>query len=346
MFLDETASIGRNEPRLGYGVAVTDVDGDGAFEFVVAGYGCANLVLKWEGRRLVDIADAVMADARRNAIGLCAADADGDGREELYILNSESFSGPKQFGDRLFACFGHRWLDLFGQPENFAAINQTAGRSVACIDRAGTGKYGFVVANHGGRFRLYEFDRRGRVSDVAEEAGIDLPASGRALVSLPLVSDRMDIFAANEHGPNFLFRNTGDGTFEEIAAEWGIADRGLATGAASPFWMPTATGCSTSSTAIGKGRTGCSFRRRAADSPMRRRRKWRNRRESAPSSPPISTMTGSRKSSSTISGSRTGCSHGRTSAGPRWKSAMRRSLMGWAPGRRWPISTATAGWNC
>ena len=82
MFLDETASIGRNEPRLGYGVAVTDVDGDGAFEFVVAGYGCANLVLKWDGRRLVDIADPVVADAKRNAIGLCAADADGDGREE------------------------------------------------------------------------------------------------------------------------------------------------------------------------------------------------------------------------------------------------------------------------
>src|SRR4051812_50103555 len=188
MFLDETASIGRNEPRLGYGVAVTDVDGDGAFEFVVAGYGCANLVLKWDGHRLVDIADAVMADARRNAIGLCAADADGDGREELYILNSESFTGPKQFGDRLFACFGHRWLDLFSQPENFAAINQTAGRSVACIDRAGTGKYGFVVANHGGRFRLYEFDRRGRGGRQAGGGGGGFGASGGGLGSAAPVS--------------------------------------------------------------------------------------------------------------------------------------------------------------
>ncbi|QQP90362.1 CRTAC1 family protein [Skermanella sp. TT6] len=224
MFLDETESIDRNEPRLGYGVAVTDIDGDGAFEFIVAGHGCANLVLKWDGRRLVDIADPVLADATRKAIGLCAADADGDGREELYVLNSESFSGPKQFGDRLFACFGKRWLDLFGQPENFGAINQTAGRSVACIDRSGTGRYGFVVASHGGRFRLYELDRRGRASDRAEEAGIDLAAAGRGLVSLPLVSEHMDIFAANEHGPNFLFRNLGDGTFEEIAEDWGVAD--------------------------------------------------------------------------------------------------------------------------
>ena len=30
MFLDETESIYRNEPRLGYGVAVMDADGDGA----------------------------------------------------------------------------------------------------------------------------------------------------------------------------------------------------------------------------------------------------------------------------------------------------------------------------
>ncbi|EWY41433.1 hypothetical protein N825_28390 [Skermanella stibiiresistens SB22] len=224
MFLDETASIGRNEPRLGNGVAVTDIDGDGACEFVVAGHGCANLVLKWDGKRLVDIADPVIADSQRNAIGLCAADADGDGREELYVLNSESAAGSGRFGDRLFACFGKRWLDLFAQPENFAVINQTVGRSVACVDRAGTGKYGFVVANKGGRFRLYEFDRRGHVMDMAEEVGIDLEGAGRALVSLPLVSERMDIFAANDHGPNFLFRNLGDGTFEEIAAEWGVAD--------------------------------------------------------------------------------------------------------------------------
>ena len=55
---------------------------------------------------------------------------------------------------------------------------------------------------------------------------------------------------------------------------------GRATGAASPFSMPMAMGCSISSTAIGKDRTGCSFSGRAVDLPMRRRRKWRSRRES------------------------------------------------------------------
>ena len=47
---------------------------------------------------------------------------------------------------------------------------------------------------------------------------------GRGLVVLPIVSDRMDIFAGNEQGPNFLFRNEGDGTFSEIASKVGIGD--------------------------------------------------------------------------------------------------------------------------
>jgi hypothetical protein len=34
----------------------------------------------------------------------------------------------------------------------------------------------------------------------------------------------MDIFAGNELGPNFLFRNNGDGTFTEIATRLGIHD--------------------------------------------------------------------------------------------------------------------------
>lgn len=33
-----------------YGVAVTDIDGDGEFEMVVAGFGAANIALKWDAK--------------------------------------------------------------------------------------------------------------------------------------------------------------------------------------------------------------------------------------------------------------------------------------------------------
>jgi hypothetical protein len=154
---------------------------------------------------------------------VAAGDIDGDGREEIYVLNTDTFAGAKRFGDQLFAWRDGRFWDLFTLGDNADIVNQTAGRSVCCVDRRGRGRYGFVVANYGGPLRLYEardaLGHQDELHDAADEANLDLVTGGRALVSLPLVSPggRMDIFAANENGPNFLFENQGDGTFEEVA---------------------------------------------------------------------------------------------------------------------------------
>jgi hypothetical protein len=224
MFIDKSKFLLDNPIQMNYGIAVTDVDGDGLFELFVAGFNGPNLVLKYNGEGFVNIADNILADAGRQAIGVAAGDIDGDGREEIYVLNTDSYAGRKQFGDRLFDYQDGRWVDLFSLPENQDALNLTAGRSVVCVDRNGDGKYGFFVANYGGPMRLYELDDNGRLADVAPAAGLDLTTGGRSIISLPLVSDRMDIFAANERGSNFLFRNQGDGTFEEIAESAGISD--------------------------------------------------------------------------------------------------------------------------
>lgn len=228
MFIDKSALLRDNPSQLNYGIAVADLDGDGAqegaFEIVVAGFGAPNLILKWDGAGFVDIADPILADATMNAIGVSAADLNGDGREELYILNTDTFAGTKRFGDRLFLFRGRRWVDLFALDENRGVLNLTAGRSVAAIDRKGTGSYGFVVANYGGPMRLYELNSSGLLSDVAREAKIDLVTGGRSLLTVPLLSGRPDIFAGNEHSINYLFVNQGDGTFRECAVETGVAD--------------------------------------------------------------------------------------------------------------------------
>lgn len=230
MFIDQTELITNNPTQRNYGVAVTDVDGDGAFELFVAGFGtdvrngARNTILKWDGEQFVDIAPNVLADVDGMAIGVAACDIDGDGREEIYVLNTDSFGGQKEITDRLFAYNGREWVDLFDLSMNQEDLNFTAGRSVACVDRMGTGRYGVFVANYGGPMRLYEVDDDGIVRDVAPEAGVDLTTGGRGLLSFPLVSGGMDVFAGNEQGANFLFRNNGDGTFENLAVSAGVAD--------------------------------------------------------------------------------------------------------------------------
>jgi hypothetical protein len=235
VFINRTATIQKNAALLHYGVAVADPDGDGVFEWIVCGYGGPNRILKVTDAGLTDAGDAAFGDVGRQAIGVAAGDLDADGREEVYILNTDTFGGAKRHGDRLFRRDENRWIDLFEEPRNHAALNLTAGRSVCAVDRRGVGRYGFFVANYGGAMRLYELDADGNLVDVAGEAGVDLATGGRCVLSLPLVSPRMDIFVGNEGDANFLFRNLGDGTFVEVAQSWGLADEEEAARGATAF---------------------------------------------------------------------------------------------------------------
>ena len=224
MFLDKSFLLLDNSAQLNYGIAVADLDGDRQFELFVTGFNGRNLVLKWQGGGFVDVAAPLLTDFERQAIGVAAGDLDGDGREELYVLNTDRFAGRKQFGDRLFDWQDGDWIDLFSLPQNQDALNLTAGRSVAWIDRFSSGRYGCLVASYGGAIRLYELNEDSMLADVAPEAGLARVTGGRGIVALPLVSDRMDIFMANENSPNFLFRNQGDGTFADVAAIAGVDD--------------------------------------------------------------------------------------------------------------------------
>jgi hypothetical protein len=86
-----------------YGVAITDVDGDDKFEALVAGYGVKNQLFKYEPStsKLVDVAPSFgIQDETRSAIGVAACDTDGDGVEEIYVLNTDQYSGVTATSDR------------------------------------------------------------------------------------------------------------------------------------------------------------------------------------------------------------------------------------------------------
>jgi hypothetical protein len=220
MFADLSSLIAHNPPGLHGGVGVFDADGDGRFEFVVAGDGGPNRVLKWKGEQLRDLRVPALADEHRRAVGLAAGDLDGDGDEELYVLNDET-------EDRLWKRLPDgRWENLFDRLFNAVAGNPAAGRGVVAIDRRGVGRYSFFVANVGRRMRLYELGPDDTLADLAPWLGLNELAGGCAALAVPIFGDATDLFCGNEGGPNFLFRNLGDGTFEECAERLGLSDPG------------------------------------------------------------------------------------------------------------------------
>lgn len=242
--------------QLNYGVAVSDVDNDGSLEWIVAGFSGPNFVLKFDRatKRLINLAQdhrySAIADQGGQAIGVCACDIDGDGREEIYFLNTNNaYAGRADYGDSLFKWRNGKYVNLYTDPVNSRMEAKSfAGRSVACIDRLGTGKYSIVIATYSrggvGNFALVEVDENHPSNDVstgnivlknfASVARIDKATGGRGLVVGPILGNngRSDIFFGNEGNPwmgnpgdNFLFKNLGNGSFEDIAEQAEIQDK-------------------------------------------------------------------------------------------------------------------------
>ena len=222
-FNNITDLIENNYESLRYGIAVADVNNDGNYEFIVAGFGSENLALTFKNKKIKNIiSDKKFSDKNSFTIGVAACDIDSDGYEEIYFLNTDTYSGEKRYSDRLIDNKNNKFFDVFEQEKNQSDLNFTAGRSVVCVDRKGNGKYGIYVANYGGPTRFYE-KIKGRISDMAKELGLDKITGGRAVVSGHILSDNIDIFAANERGVNFLYKNV-DGTFYDVAATYRVLD--------------------------------------------------------------------------------------------------------------------------
>ena len=222
-FEDITSQIVENPKRLSYGVSVTDINQDGNFDFIVTGFGYLNLALSYENGRLINIVNQKkFSDEFRRTIGVAACDMDKDGYEEIYFLNTDTYSGTKKYSDRLIDLEKGKFIDLFEIEKNQKDLNLTAGRSVVCVDRKGDGNYGVYVANYGGPTRYYEYN-----DDILVDKSVQLNLAkvtgGRAVVAGHIISDKIDVFAANERGANFLYKND-KGKFLDVAYEYRVQD--------------------------------------------------------------------------------------------------------------------------
>ncbi|ESO86161.1 hypothetical protein LOTGIDRAFT_129677 [Lottia gigantea] len=250
MFRDKTAElIPLDITDETNGVAVTDIDNDGHFEWILAGYTGPNLILKLVNGTYRNVAEVGspyenLRDPDGAARGVCACDLNGDGREEIYFVNSNHrYSGIESYTDRLFIWRDEKYIDLFQDPIN-KHIPMYPGTAVACLDRDGDGRYGFFVTTYSevgrGRHRVIEMDSdhpdhdsgRGHIKliDVALSTGLGTMNGGQGVAIGPIFGDssKLDIFITNEGstrlgniGKNNLYQYLPNGTYLDVATPEG-----------------------------------------------------------------------------------------------------------------------------
>lgn len=212
-FDDVTRGSGLDFPFYGMGAAVGDYDGDGFVDVFLTAVGRNRLLRNDGGKRFVDVtASANVAGADVDwSTGATFFDFDRDGDLDLFVCNYVRWSRDIDLKvDYRLAGIGR----AYGPPTNYA------------------GAHPYLYRNEGG----------GKFIDVTRAAGMEInhPATGlpvaKALSVMPFDADHdgwPDLAIANDTVRNFLFRNLGDGRFEEIGVAAGIAfnNDGAATGA-------------------------------------------------------------------------------------------------------------------
>jgi hypothetical protein len=236
------------------GLAVFDYDNDGRMDVFFAN-GAELPALKKTGTRFwnrlyrnigawrfEDVTEAQGVQGEGFAMGAAAGDFDNDGRVDLFVPGVQ------------------RNLLYRNTPEGFVEISKTAGIrnetwsvAAAWVDYDRDGWLDLFVVNYldwkpemdhycGDRSRglrvychpreyrglpnrLYRNRGNGAFEDVSERAGI-AKYKGKGMSAAVIDADNdgwPDIFVTNDTEPNYLFRNNGNGTFEESALRMGLA---------------------------------------------------------------------------------------------------------------------------
>lgn len=211
-FEDATREAGLSTDFYGTGVAVGDVDGDGRPDVFLAAVGRNRLYLNGvDGFREVAARAGVAGEDDMWSTSSTFGDFDNDGDLDLFVGNYV------------------RWSRQIDSEVDYRLVG---------VGRA----YGPPVNYRGTFSYLYKNRGDGTFDDVSEAAGLHVrnPASnvpvGKALGVAPVDIDGdgfLDLMVANDTVRNFLFKNRGDGTFEEIGEPVGLAygRAGEATGA-------------------------------------------------------------------------------------------------------------------
>jgi enediyne biosynthesis protein E4 len=201
-FTNVAAKAGVTNDRWGVGVAVADYDNDGWPELYVTNLGKNRLYHNNHDGTFIDVAEKAGVALGGWSTGPTFGDYDGDGRLDLFVpgYTSYDFHNPPVVGSNSVV-------------SNYC---QYRGVSVFCGPRGLKGEHDHLFHNNGD----------GTFSDVSQKAGVaDAPGYyGLASLFVDLNGDgKPELLVADDSTPNYLYRNKGDGTFEDLSFESGYA---------------------------------------------------------------------------------------------------------------------------
>jgi hypothetical protein len=249
-FTDVTARAGAECGRYGFGVAAGDYDGDGFPDLYVTQFGRSVLFHNNGNGTFTDVTEKAGVAAPGWSSSAVWFDYDNDGRLDLFVCQFAEFDkslpcGLDNDGTHHY-CIPRiykprpSWLFHNNGDGTFTDVSQESGIA------AHLGKAWGVVAtdiNNDGRMDLFVsndtianflfVNRGGRFEEMGLAADIGYSDAGRARSGMGVDSADfnedgwMDLFVANIDEEIFsLYKNNGDGTFDDVAMPAGI---GMAT---------------------------------------------------------------------------------------------------------------------
>jgi hypothetical protein len=181
--------------------------------------------------RFVDVAVRTGLDVSNMAGGTIVEDFDRDGFLDVMTSTQDS-CGPLQYrrsnGDGTYS----------DRTKMAGLEKQLGGLNLVSTDYNNDSWPDVFVLRGGWEFpmrkSLLRNNGNGTFTDVTREAGLAVPATASQTAAWADFDGdgRLDLFVGNEFAPSQLFRNKGDGKFEDVAVKAGVARTAFTKGAA------------------------------------------------------------------------------------------------------------------
>lgn len=201
--------------------AWADYDGDGDLDLFVGFRGAPNRLYRNDRGVFTDVAAEVGLAVEEETRAAAWGDYDRDGDPDLYI----GFAAAG-VDNRLYRNDGGRFVDV-ARELNVGQGGTT--RQPAFIDYDGDGDLDLFVAFRDRANTLFRNDGAA-FTDVTESSGIGDPRRTVGVAWFDMDGDGdLDAFVANQNGDeDGFFRNDGNGSFQDVAAELGMSQPGRA----------------------------------------------------------------------------------------------------------------------